>query len=124
MNYPVWDVPHIGSGLMIAIIAIFHIMISHFAIGGGFYLPIAERMALKLVRSREGLLRDVQVKGLAQADMGAVPEGQGRAFFAGYDFAAVDPAVVSAARFVGGGFRILVIEIPVAGQAQGMGRTA
>ena len=33
MNYPVWDVPVIGSGWVIGMIAIFHIMISHFAIG-------------------------------------------------------------------------------------------
>src|SRR5689334_16877904 len=50
MNYPVWDVPIIGSGWVIGMIAIFHIMISHFAIGGGFYLPLAERRALKLGR--------------------------------------------------------------------------
>ncbi|MCX7872591.1 MAG: cytochrome ubiquinol oxidase subunit I [Verrucomicrobiae bacterium] len=46
MNYPVWEVPHIGSGWVIGIIAIFHVMISHFAVGGGFYLPLAERKAL------------------------------------------------------------------------------
>jgi cytochrome d ubiquinol oxidase subunit I len=45
MNYPFWDVPHIGSGWMIGIIAIFHVMISHFAVGGGFYLPLAEAKA-------------------------------------------------------------------------------
>jgi cytochrome bd ubiquinol oxidase subunit I len=47
MNYPVWDVPMIGSGWVIGSIAIFHIMISHFAIGGGFYLPMAEAKALR-----------------------------------------------------------------------------
>ena len=47
MNYPFWDVPHIGSGWVIGAIAIFHVMISHFAVGGGFYLPLAERKALK-----------------------------------------------------------------------------
>jgi len=47
MNYPFWDVPHIGSGWVIGIIAIFHIMISHFAVGGGLYLPLAERKALR-----------------------------------------------------------------------------
>ncbi|MCS6886320.1 MAG: cytochrome ubiquinol oxidase subunit I [Acidobacteriota bacterium] len=46
MNYPFWDVPLIGSGWVIGTIAIFHVVISHFAIGGGFYLPIAERKAL------------------------------------------------------------------------------
>jgi cytochrome bd ubiquinol oxidase subunit I len=47
MNYPFWEVPVIGSGWVIGIIAIFHIMISHFAVGGGFYLPLAERKALR-----------------------------------------------------------------------------
>lgn len=47
MNYPFWDVPHFGSGWVIGMIAIFHIMISHFAIGGGFYLVLAEQKALR-----------------------------------------------------------------------------
>ena len=47
MNYPSWDVPIIGSGWVIGIIAIIHIMISHFAVGGGLYLPLAERKALR-----------------------------------------------------------------------------
>jgi cytochrome bd ubiquinol oxidase subunit I len=45
MNYPFWDVPHIGSGWVIGIIAIFHVMISHFAVGGGLYLAITEAKA-------------------------------------------------------------------------------
>jgi len=47
MNYPFWDVPHIGSGWVIGIIAIFHMMIALFAVGGGFYLVLAERKALR-----------------------------------------------------------------------------
>jgi mono/diheme cytochrome c family protein len=47
MNYPVWDVPFLGSGWVIGLIAIFHVMISHFAVGGGLYLPMAERKALR-----------------------------------------------------------------------------
>jgi cytochrome bd-type quinol oxidase subunit 1 len=47
MNYPFWDVPIIGSAWMIGIIAIFHVMISHFAVGGGLYLAIAEAKALR-----------------------------------------------------------------------------
>ena len=45
MNYPVWDVPLAGSGWIIGVIAIFHVMISHFAVGGGFYLILAEKKA-------------------------------------------------------------------------------
>lgn len=47
MNYPFWDVPHLGSGWVIGLIAIFHVMISHFAVGGGFYLVLAESKALR-----------------------------------------------------------------------------
>ncbi len=42
MNYPVWDVPFIGSGLVVAIIAIIHVLISHLAIGGGAFIYVAE----------------------------------------------------------------------------------
>jgi len=48
MNYPFWDIPYLGSGWVIGMIAIFHVMISQFAVGGGFYLPLAERKALKM----------------------------------------------------------------------------
>ena len=47
MNYPFWDVPHIGSGWVIGMIAIFHVMISHFAVGGGLFLPMTEAKALR-----------------------------------------------------------------------------
>jgi cytochrome d ubiquinol oxidase subunit I len=47
MNYPVWDVPIIGSGWVIGIIAILHTLISQFAVGGGLYLALAEHRALK-----------------------------------------------------------------------------
>jgi cytochrome bd-type quinol oxidase subunit 1 len=48
MNYPFWDIPHLGSGWVIGIIAIFHVMISQFAVGGGLYLPLAERKAMRI----------------------------------------------------------------------------
>ena len=47
MNYPFWDVPFIGSAWVIGLIAIFHVMISQFAVGGGIYLAFAERKALR-----------------------------------------------------------------------------
>jgi len=55
MNYPVWDVPIIGLPWVIGIIAIIHIPISHFAVGGGFYLPMAEAKAER--EGREDWLR-------------------------------------------------------------------
>ena len=48
MNYPFWDIPHLGSGWVIGLIAIYHVMISQFAVGGGLFLPLAERKALQM----------------------------------------------------------------------------
>ena len=46
MNYPFWDVG-IGYGYLMAAIAVLHVFISHFAIGGGLYLVVVETRALK-----------------------------------------------------------------------------
>jgi cytochrome bd-type quinol oxidase subunit 1/mono/diheme cytochrome c family protein len=62
MNYPFWDIPILGSGWVIGIIAIFHVMISQFAVGGGLYLPMAERKALLMP---EGQLRTDWLNQLA-----------------------------------------------------------
>ena len=43
MNYPVWDVP--APGLLVAAVAILHVFVSHFAVGGGLYLVLAEKKA-------------------------------------------------------------------------------
>ena len=53
MNYPVWDVPILGSGLVVAIIAIIHILISHLAIGGGAFLFVAEIWSQRQSNGRE-----------------------------------------------------------------------
>ena len=45
MNYPIWDVPLISGGIVIAVVAIVHVFISHFAVGGGIYLVLTERKA-------------------------------------------------------------------------------
>jgi cytochrome bd-type quinol oxidase subunit 1 len=63
MNYPFWDIPHLGSGWVIGLIAIYHVMISQFAVGGGFYLPLAERKALRMT---DPALRAEWVKQLAR----------------------------------------------------------
>jgi mono/diheme cytochrome c family protein len=42
MNYPVWEVPLLGGGLLIAGVAIVHVFVSHFAIGGGLFLVVTE----------------------------------------------------------------------------------
>ncbi len=43
MNYPLWDIP--AGGLFIAAIAILHVFVSHFAVGGGLFLVLTERRA-------------------------------------------------------------------------------
>lgn len=42
MNYPVWDLAATGGGFLIACIAIVHVFVAHFAVGGGFFLVITE----------------------------------------------------------------------------------
>lgn len=47
MNYPVWYLPEIGGGFLIALIAILHVFVSHFAVGGGLYLIYSEKKGLR-----------------------------------------------------------------------------
>ena len=46
MDYPFWDVG-IGYGILMACVAVIHVFVSHFAIGGGLYLVVAETFARK-----------------------------------------------------------------------------
>jgi len=45
MNYPIWQLDSFGGGLWVILIAVFHVYISHFAVGGGLFLVLAERKA-------------------------------------------------------------------------------
>jgi hypothetical protein len=47
MNYPVWQLDAFGGGLLIALIAIIHVYISHFAVGGGLFLVLTEMKGLR-----------------------------------------------------------------------------
>ena len=47
MNYPVWYLPDLGGGILVALIAILHVFVSHFAVGGGLYLIYAEKKGLR-----------------------------------------------------------------------------
>ncbi|MEW6051188.1 MAG: c-type cytochrome [Candidatus Zixiibacteriota bacterium] len=51
MNYPFWDVG-IGYGWLMAVVAVLHVFVSHFAIGGGLYLVVTEHLAR---RTNDGL---------------------------------------------------------------------
>lgn len=57
MNYPIWLVP--ASGLFIAVIAILHVFVAHFAIGGGLFLVVYETVARR--RNDQALLDYVRV---------------------------------------------------------------
>ena len=45
MNYPVWELYTAGGGLLIAVIAVVHVYVAHFAVGGGLFLIWAEKKA-------------------------------------------------------------------------------
>ena len=47
MNYPVWYIPAVGGPLIIALVAIVHVVVSHFAVGGGLWLVVTEKKAYK-----------------------------------------------------------------------------
>src|SRR5258708_9475246 len=47
MNFPVWDLPLLGGGVLIGLIAILHVFVSHFAVGGGLYLVLTESRAYR-----------------------------------------------------------------------------
>jgi cytochrome bd-type quinol oxidase subunit 1 len=47
MNYPVWQLDVFGGGLWVILIAVFHVYIAHFAVGGGLFLVLAERKGLR-----------------------------------------------------------------------------
>ncbi len=43
MNYPIWELQ--SSGLLIAFVSVVHVFVSHFAVGGGLFLVLAEAKA-------------------------------------------------------------------------------
>ena len=55
MDYPIWNLG-VGGGVLIGIVAIAHVLVSHFAIGGGFAIAVIETMA---VRRRNPAMRSL-----------------------------------------------------------------
>lgn len=47
MNYPFWELTTLGGGFFIALTAVLHVFVSHFAVGGGLFLPLFETVAYK-----------------------------------------------------------------------------
>lgn len=58
MEYPLFEVPQLSSSLVIAIIAIVHVVIAHFAVGAGLFMAVTHTLALR--RGDELLLRYVK----------------------------------------------------------------
>lgn len=58
MNYPVWELTTYGGGFLIAFMAIVHVLVSHFAVGGGAFLVLLEKKAYR--DEKEGLLAYVK----------------------------------------------------------------
>jgi cytochrome bd-type quinol oxidase subunit 1 len=47
MNYPVWQLDFAGGGLLIAMIAIIHVYVAQFAVGGGLFLVLTEMKGVR-----------------------------------------------------------------------------
>jgi mono/diheme cytochrome c family protein len=55
VDYPIWDLA-LGGGVLIGIVAIAHVLVSHFAVGGGIAIAVVETLA---VRRGDRALRDL-----------------------------------------------------------------
>lgn len=45
MNYPLWYVPSLGAPMLIPVVALIHVVVSHFAVGGGILIWVGVRKA-------------------------------------------------------------------------------
>ena len=47
MHYPWWYVPVLTAPMLIAIVAVLHVLVSHYAVGGGLFLAVEVRYAYR-----------------------------------------------------------------------------
>ncbi|MEN6457537.1 MAG: cytochrome ubiquinol oxidase subunit I [Thermoguttaceae bacterium] len=47
MQYPWWYVPHLTAPMLIAVISVVHVLVSHYAVGGGLFLAVETAHAHK-----------------------------------------------------------------------------
>jgi cytochrome bd-type quinol oxidase subunit 1/mono/diheme cytochrome c family protein len=47
MHYPWWYVPYLTSPMLIAVVSVLHVLVSHYAVGGGFFLAVETGFAYK-----------------------------------------------------------------------------
>ena len=45
MNFPIWEIPYLGGSGLIALMAVAHVFVAHFAVGGGIWLAVTEAKA-------------------------------------------------------------------------------
>ena len=45
--YPPFHVPHVGGGMLIAVVAILHVVVSHFAVGAGLFTAVLHTLAVR-----------------------------------------------------------------------------
>ncbi len=92
MDYPVWDLA-MGGGLLMALVAIPHVIVSHFAVGGGLLIAVTETLAVKRgdPELRELARRSSLVLVLVSTVFGAI-SGVGIWVVAGL----ISPAAISA----------------------------
>lgn len=51
MHYPWWYIPHLTSPMLIAVIATLHVLVSHYAVGGGLFLAVEAAHAYRTTDS-------------------------------------------------------------------------
>jgi mono/diheme cytochrome c family protein len=59
MDYPIWQLA-MGEGMLMGIVAIAHVIVSHFAIGGGLVIAVTETLS---VRGNDRELRELARRG-------------------------------------------------------------
>ncbi len=47
MHFPWWYVPELTSPMLIALVAILHVLVAHYAVGGGFFLAVESSFAYR-----------------------------------------------------------------------------
>ncbi len=47
MEYPLFQAPSIGGGMLIALVSIVHVVVAHFAVGAGFFMAATHTLALR-----------------------------------------------------------------------------
>lgn len=47
MHYPWWHIPHLTSPMLIAVVAVLHVLVAHYAVGGGLLLAVETRHAYR-----------------------------------------------------------------------------